>query len=339
MTTPELKPNERDAVAIVRAQLGPAATDLLDDYILRFLYARYNWKTEKFDTDASVIMLSSSLKWRAETRAQDLTTCWHSPSFNQYYPCAYHGRDKEGNHVFFERPGTMKIDELFTNFDEDALMKLHLIVMETGRRFYDKSMGGRGSGGIVVVMDLDGLSRSHLDKRVFAWLRGAAAIDKLNYPEHLVKCFIINVGWVFRGAWAMIYPMLDKRTAEKVELLGGKDHYMPKLLAQMDASIIPAIFGGKCAACPNGCLTGYRFGSLDEHAPAGACTIAELKDRAARGLPLPVILSASAATGAPAPPTAASGAPAAERRPSVERLPTDAEIEAAMSKAQSDDQK
>eukprot|EP01013_Petalomonas_cantuscygni_P045023 TRINITY_DN966_c0_g1_i1.p1 TRINITY_DN966_c0_g1~~TRINITY_DN966_c0_g1_i1.p1 ORF type:complete len:321 (-),score=68.29 TRINITY_DN966_c0_g1_i1:396-1358(-) len=315
----DIAPEEKEAIATLRGRIGPPAESLLDDFLLRFLYARKNWKSGALDVDASTKMLSDHLGWRATTKAHDLVNCWFSPTFTSLYQCAYHGKDKFGNQVFFERPGAMNIEQLFSNFDEDAMTKLHLIVVETGRRFYDRALGGTGNG-VVVVMDLGGLSRAHLDRRVINWIRGASAIDSANYPEHLVKAFIINAGWVFRGAWTMIRPMLDARTASKVEILGGPDQYLPKLLEQMDASVIPEQFSGQCDKCPNGCLTGYRFGNPDEKAPAGAISFSETEARKAAGLPLPVPLGGGAisTTGAPA---AAAG--------------TDAEIDKALATAQS----
>lgn len=222
--------------------MGSAGTELLDDILLRFLFARKDWKSENYDIGASAEMLRNHLAWYAAKRPDQLLGQYHCPKFTEYYQCGYHGRDKFGCQVYYERPGAMKVQELFSLYDDDDLMKLHALVVETGRRFYDRAYGGTANG-ICVVMDLGGISRAHLDKRVFDWIGRASKIDAANYPEHLAHCYIINTGLLTRTAWGMVKPMLEKRTSGKVEFLGGPDQYLPKLRQRMSDDIIPSIFG------------------------------------------------------------------------------------------------
>jgi hypothetical protein len=64
------------------------------------------------------------------------------------------------------------------------------------------------------------------------------------FPEILHKIFIINAGMIFRVAWKLIRPCVDKYVLEKIEILGGDYYKRLKLLIEEDK--IPTILKGKC---------------------------------------------------------------------------------------------
>jgi len=266
-------PAELKAFDDLRIRVGPAVGGLLDDFLYRFLVARMDHKKQNFDVEKSAIMLKSHLEWRAKNNMNRIFTLYFSPRWTELYPCGYHGKDKHGNQLYFERIGKCNVSKMFEAFGEDSLRMLHCVVVETGRRFYDRQLGGTGEG-IVVVMDMNGLSYSHLDKRAYAFVNEISKIDQANYPEHLKKCFIINCPMIFTAAWKVIQAFLDQRTKEKVKLLGSS--YKSELLKYIDAEQLPSwVDGGACTSCPNGCVQGYIFGNPDPSAPHGAPTRAE----------------------------------------------------------------
>lgn len=64
------------------------------------------------------------------------------------------------------------------------------------------------------------------------------------FPEILAKVFIINAGLVFRAAWKLIKPFVDKHVLEKIEILGSD--FIKKLEVHIDRRFIPRNIGGDC---------------------------------------------------------------------------------------------
>ena len=72
-----------------------------------------------------------------------------------------------------------------------------------------------------------------------------AAISSDNFPESLHKMFIVNAPKIFRVVWAVVRTFLDKRTRDKIAILGGRDEYLPHLLEEIDAQNLPTFLGGQ----------------------------------------------------------------------------------------------
>lgn len=63
-----------------------------------------------------------------------------------------------------------------------------------------------------------GVGFYHLTKEVRRVLATIMKIDSDNYPETLFHTCIINAPTAFRAIWAVIKPMLNKRTQGKIEV-------------------------------------------------------------------------------------------------------------------------
>ena len=108
------KPEEQAAINELRARLGgveaqvprtPSGDHWRDDaMLLRFLRAR------KFNQDAAEAMYRDVIKWRNETGAFTALTDFREPEVIQrYYPGGFHGTDRDGNAVLYERLGAMYV--------------------------------------------------------------------------------------------------------------------------------------------------------------------------------------------------------------------------------------
>ena len=79
----------------------------------------------------------------------------------------------------------------------------------------------------------------------------SADIGKNYYPEVMHRTFIINAGFGFRAAWAIIKPFLDRKTVSKFAILGSS--YQKELFKHVDPESVPRELGGECE-CEGGCL-------------------------------------------------------------------------------------
>ena len=62
-----------------------------------------------------------------------------------------------------------------------------------------------------------GRRRNGVGRRV---LRTIAKVSSDNYPEVIEKMYLVDVPWIFRSVWAFMRPLIDKRTRERITILG-----------------------------------------------------------------------------------------------------------------------
>lgn len=85
------------------------------------------------------------------------------------------------------------------------------------------------------------LAWKHYYNPALALLKQILAIDEANYPESLKKMFVINTPGIFKFLWAIVKPMVDKKTLEKIVILGS--NYYDTLIKHMPKESIPKEYG------------------------------------------------------------------------------------------------
>jgi hypothetical protein len=55
---------------------------------------------------------------------------------------------------------------------------------------------------------------------------------------------IVNAPWTLAVAWKIIRGWLDARTQQKIQIVRGRDQYLPILRGLMDDDAIPDAYGG-----------------------------------------------------------------------------------------------
>lgn len=77
-------------------------------------------------------------------------------------------------------------------------------------------------------------------------LSAITSIAQDHYPETMKRTIIINAPMSFRFVFAVVKPLLQPRTVNKITLLGTK--YMDDLAKCVDPKNIPTYLGGECKA-------------------------------------------------------------------------------------------
>ncbi|RPD62159.1 hypothetical protein L226DRAFT_546034 [Lentinus tigrinus ALCF2SS1-7] len=250
-----LTPEQQKALDQLRKEVqdaGKFVPERHDDAtLLRFLRAR------KFDVEAAKVMLLDCEQWRIDFGIDDLMKNFdfkEKALVDKYYPQYYHKTDKEGRPLYVERLGLLDVNALYKITDPDRQLKR--LVYEYEKFLHERlpacsKMVGYPVETSCTILDLYNVSLMSFFK-VRDYVLQASRIGQDRYPETMGKFYIINAPWAFSGTWNIIKPWLDPATVAKIEILGGKDKYLPKLLDQVPEENLPKEFGGKCQ-CPGGC--------------------------------------------------------------------------------------
>ena len=220
-------------VTAVRSKFGDAVKDWPDVMIVKFLIAR------KFEIPKVITMLNDHFMWRAEY--QPSTDEYFPPEMAEDYPVGFgDGVDREGNLLYFERPGNggkAHPKDFVKKYGIPMICRWHTCGMETGLQKIRNSNTARR---VTTIIDLDKLGDT--DKAVMNFGKAIAKIDQDNYPEHLCKMYIINAPGMFTGLWKFIRLFIDDRTKAKIQVL-GKD-YRDVVTQQVEPKYWPTFMGG-----------------------------------------------------------------------------------------------
>eukprot|EP00732_Lithocolla_globosa_P005100 Lithocolla_globosa_v1_NODE_5047_length_1314_cov_8.469420.p1 type:complete len:263 gc:universal NODE_5047_length_1314_cov_8.469420:921-133(-) len=114
------------------------------------------------------------------------------------------------------------------------------------------------------IRDLTGLNYElAMNVTVLGTLKGALSQTLASYPEVLAKGFVVGAPGFFTFVWAMISPVLNQRTKDKIAIFGSSG-FQEELLRVVSANNLPGILGGTCH-CPNGCVEGQLPEGKDTH--------------------------------------------------------------------------
>jgi len=170
-----------------------AATPELCDYkwykedhtLFRFLSAR-SWIVEE-----TLEMLKADYKWRQENNADQLIESFEKhpkcKEFLAYWPGGWHGVDKDGSPVFWERIGSLYPKELLDKYSPEFFQFYHSSSMELGvqmrRELSIKAKKAHTAS--IVVQDIAGLSWRHFYTPGLEIIKEGASWDEAHYPETL----------------------------------------------------------------------------------------------------------------------------------------------------------
>ena len=94
------------------------------------------------------------------------------------------------------------------------------------------------------ILDLQGLTTSHLNKKTLNIIKAQSAIDAVCFPETTSRMILVNAPLLFTAFWRLCKAFLDPRAASKVELISGKAASEARLRELVDADQLPSDYGG-----------------------------------------------------------------------------------------------
>ncbi|OCL05333.1 CRAL/TRIO domain-containing protein [Glonium stellatum] len=215
-----------------------------DALLLRFLRAR------KWDVDKALVMLISTMHWRAEemhvdddiirrgeagmledSKSSDAKTKKEGEDFMAQIRLGksyLHGVDNEGRPMCIVRVRLHRQGEQ----SEQSLERYTVYTIETARMLLRPPVDTA-----TIVFDMTGFSMANMD---YTPVKFMIKCFEANYPESLGAVLVHKAPWIFQGIWSIIRGWLDPVVAGKVHFTKSTE----ELESYIPRSQIPTELGG-----------------------------------------------------------------------------------------------
>jgi len=206
----------------------------------------------KGDNQKAEKMWREMLAWR-QRWVMDTFLSRPLPNFRTiktHYPQALHGRTKNGNLVFYEKPGCFNL----AGFKRDGITANDMARYTAFVQEYIFSrLIPEDEGRFMSVLDMRGISWGIIQRDSIEILKTISEIIQSYYPERVSNMLVINAPDWFAGAWKFVERILAGNI-ERVTL-HKEEETLDALLVHMETHQIPPEYGG---------LSPYAFGNSPE---------------------------------------------------------------------------
>ncbi|XP_075921896.1 SEC14-like protein 2 [Petromyzon marinus] len=198
-------------------------------------------------------MIRKHADFRVQMDVDFLVNNWKpSEVVEKYFSGGLCGFDREGSPLWWEvvgdldPPGLMR-SERPGGFLRSKVRELELMLAECQRQTHLVSNLGRQVGSMVLIVDLNNLSRRHLwrpflNSNLEVRLTHMLRMFEANYPECLKRMYIVKAPRIFSLFYTLMTPIIGEGTKSKIQVLGSD--WQEVLLSQIDASEVPEYYGG-----------------------------------------------------------------------------------------------
>lgn len=204
--------------------IGTFALD--DRTLLRFLRAR------DFDIKKATELLQGHVEWRDEWKPSTVTLADIPHTVQQQFN-RFIGFSKQRAPIVLYRT------ELWDHMEFDSMEE----IIRTGAYFAERcrALCEPGVEKLIIIFDManyqfggEGFARR------MKMAKRQMEVTTVQYPETLLKAFLINVPFIFRVAWAVFQLVLPAATKAKVVMHATHE----QMLEYIDPSVLTAQYGG-----------------------------------------------------------------------------------------------
>ena len=180
------------------------------------------------------------------------------PNFDKirlFYPHGFHKTTIDGNPVFIQMLGELKITDINRILPEPLLTQYILYkIIEVEKIIFPKCSEkfNKNINKVFCVVDLLGLSTSLMNKQIMDFVNKLISVCSKYYPGIMENLIFVNTSLVFRSIWAPCKYLYEYDTRERIQLLGFD--YKKELLKKIKFEDLPKFFGGLCNCQPYGCI-------------------------------------------------------------------------------------
>ncbi len=230
-------------VSFIKCENGRAEDASPDDEDIESIIPPTYMESENGNFEHARKRWHETLTWRREVCADDALS---SPHYKfdickRFYPSAFHGTDKMGAIVYYERMGEIDIQGLKANGVTQELLGWHYMwQMEYLWTIISPSYDGR----VTIVLDMKGVHLRDIKGEVANFVRATVHMLERHYPARSDCIFVINVPLWFDVIWKLVKPLLSEGTRKKI-FPCEKSRVRDALLNAIDEDQLPQHYGGR----------------------------------------------------------------------------------------------
>ncbi len=173
-----------------------------------------------------------------ETFIQD-----HFETIKEFYPHWICGKSVEGHLVYYEQPGKVNMKALReAGLTVEGMIRYYVFICEVIWRKLDLR---EDDGKIVTVFDCKGIRFRDLFSEAMKFTKGASAVVQAHYVERCGRIYVVNIPPWFAKVWALVKPLANARTLEKVKIFQHPDKLIEEMKKDVDPKFIPVEYGGE----------------------------------------------------------------------------------------------
>jgi hypothetical protein len=207
--------------------------------VIRFLEDR-SW-----NVNAAERMFRKSMEWREQFGADSVFLHGRPPQaiIDNIPGTILKDWDKEGDPIFMDCSVDAKnLEEIIDHYGSDMLVR-HAIWMRemiVNGKWHDayELQQGRPVRQILIIADLNGLTRRHLNRKILSVFGTIMRVTQDNYPGLPKKIVLIRAPAVFRLLWSLIKHFFDPPIVAKM-VICGHENYRHVLAEYVDLKVLP----------------------------------------------------------------------------------------------------
>jgi len=185
--------------------------------------------TDAWRLDSDISKKMSNKKWVQAER-----------ELRRVLKCDYLGSDRHGRPILVQRVGAWDLEAVEAAADDsERFVMLNAMVCENLLRL-PRPGSARDPRGVVVIMDMEGLSLSHLSSNMLCAFAKVARVVRSYYPDILADLFIINTPWVFTALKTAIRPLFNADSLSKMHISSA----LPDEITDLGVKRLPPALGG-----------------------------------------------------------------------------------------------
>ncbi|KAG8470767.1 hypothetical protein KFE25_009188 [Diacronema lutheri] len=226
-----------DIFAHCVAELGPELRNLPDDLVTMLVRG---YVGEKDPKQCAVEHMIETSDWRKENDIETALTPKRLPEnrqeFERLWRSSIIGEDADGHPIVMESIGKIPTKEFAAAFTGDAAKEANFLAHSAfnkeilrKRNIVKSNEQQKRIYKMVVVLDLAGLSMSHLGSTFTGLLKTYIGKFSNLYPESLHKLLVINAPFVFSGAWGAISLLMHPVTRAKIHIISNPKYALDEL--------------------------------------------------------------------------------------------------------------
>ena len=186
------------------------------------------------------------IKWRIFNDVDRLLEEYRPPTLYKYFPAAtLKGFDKDGDPIHIERTGAADTVGLLQRYGKDEMLKFSAWIREVQsspcqewRKDYETSQG-RPVKQFTLIFDMKGLSTKVIVPSVLSVGQEVVRIVQECYPYCAKRIIIVRTPGLFRIAWGIFKPFVDKSVRNLIHFSSEED-YQEVLAKYIDLIVLPA---------------------------------------------------------------------------------------------------